>query len=139
MTESICFYFNLFLLSFSNLTPYCCTTVFPLRTIRTNVSSSNFFEFFLIFPPSFLRGFKIIIIIIIKEKKIIIIGVSRPHERDARQFLSDLGRRIFSSSELPFCFSAFQFYCFGLILFCYMTALCWTTARSSSPSSIFYF
>ena len=40
--------------------------------------------------------------------------------------------------RLTFCFSAFQFYCFGLILFCYMTALCWTTARSSSLSSNFY-
>ena len=43
------------------------------------------------------------------------------------------------TEKLSFCFSAFQFYCFGLFLFCYMTALCWTTARSSSLSSIFYF
>jgi len=43
------------------------------------------------------------------------------------------------TEKLPFCFSAFQFHCFGLILFCYMTALCWTTARSGSSrlSSIF--
>ena len=33
-----------------------------------------------------------------------------------------------TTEKLPFCFSAFQFYCFRLILFCYMTALCWTTA-----------
>ena len=59
MTESICFYFNAFLLPFSVLTPYCCTTVFPLRTTRTRISTSNFFVFFLIFfPPSFLRGYK---------------------------------------------------------------------------------
>ena len=36
MTESICFYFNAFLLLFSVLMPYCCTTVFPLRTTRTS-------------------------------------------------------------------------------------------------------
>ena len=65
-----------------------------------------------------------------------------PMNSDARQFLSDLGRRISRSSgddRETFCFSAFQFYCFGLILFCYMTALCWTTARSSSLFSIFCF
>jgi len=41
--------------------------------------------------------------------------------------------------RLPVCFSVFQFHFFSLILFCYMTALCWMTARSSSLSSIFYF
>ena len=43
------------------------------------------------------------------------------------------------TERLSFCFSVFQFYCFGLIMFGYMMALCWTTARSSSLSSIFYF
>jgi len=31
-------------------TPYCCTTVFPLRTTRTSFSTSNLFVLFLIFP-----------------------------------------------------------------------------------------
>jgi len=44
-TESICFYFNAFLLPFSVLTSYCCTTVFHLMTTRTSVSTSNFFVF----------------------------------------------------------------------------------------------
>jgi len=68
MTESICFYFNAFLLPFSVLTPYCCTTVFTLRTTRTSFYTSNFFVFFLIFPTLVLRGFKKV-----KIKKVIII------------------------------------------------------------------
>jgi len=43
------YYFNAFLLPFSVLMPYCCTTVFSLRTTRTSFSTLNFFVFFLIF------------------------------------------------------------------------------------------
>jgi len=64
MTESICFYFNAFLLPFGVLTPYCCTTVCPLRTTRTSFSTSNLFVLFLIFShPRFYEGKKKIIII----------------------------------------------------------------------------
>ena len=57
-TERI-YCFNAFMLPFSVLKPYCCTTVFPLSTTRT-----SFFHFkplcifFLFSPPSFSRGFK---------------------------------------------------------------------------------
>jgi len=59
-----------------------------------------------------------------------------PMNSDARQFLSDLGRRISRSSgddrETSFLFHRISVLLFRFILFCYMTALCWTTARSSS-------
>ena len=59
MTQSICFYFNAFLLLFSVSTPYCCTTVFPLRTTRTSFSTSNPPVLFLIFShPRFYKGLK---------------------------------------------------------------------------------
>jgi len=65
MTESICFYFNAFLLLFSVLTSYCCTTV------AQDHSEDYFFHFKLnciflnFFPPSFLRALKIIILQVI--------------------------------------------------------------------------
>jgi len=60
-------------------------------------------------------------------------GIFRPHESSLQASSRMISRSSGDDRETSFfCFSAFLFYFFGLILFCYVTAMCGTTARSSS-------